>query len=183
MNTTLCAKIILLLGVLVTSIKASAQPHHHENDPHVHGVSEIQLAISDTDIKIKFESPASNIVGFEHAAVTIKEKAQLEYAKATLSDSKYLFTFNGASCQPESSVINVLGLSNSIDEGQPSKSHNEISVQYQFTCTSTEDLKNIEIDLFKKFPNISKVKVQWVSNMEQGMSILKPSNNKLIFGN
>jgi hypothetical protein len=183
MNTTLCAKLILLLAVLSTSIMASAQPHHHENDPHVHGVSEIKLAISDTDIQIQFESPASNIVGFEHAAVTIKEKAQLEYAKATLSDSKYLFIFNGASCQPESSVINVLGLSHSIDESQPSKGHNEISAQYQFTCTSTVDLKNIEIDLFNKFPNISQIKVQWVSKIEQGMSVLKASNNQLTFGN
>ena len=181
MNPTFFPKSLLLLATLFIPIKANTSPYH-QNAPHVHGISEILLMIRDTGIEIQLKSPASNIVGFEHAAETFKEKALVKQAKATLSSSKSLFIFNGTSCTPISSLINVLGLLHNVDESPPSKNHKEVSGQYQFKCQSTVDLKNIEVHLFKEFPNISQIKVQWISKNEQGMSILKPSQNQLVIG-
>jgi hypothetical protein len=186
MNTPICIKIIILSAAALISIMVSAShhndEHNHQKKAHIHGFSEIWLSISDNKIEVKFESPASNIVGFEHVAKTIKEKEHAQDAKSLLLKPFSLFSFNGNRCNVMSSVINGFVLLEEHDHHGQENNHTDISAEYQFSCSPTSKLKNIEIKIFESFPNISEIKVQWISETDQGMSMLKPSNNKLIIG-
>lgn len=169
---------LLFTAALVsTLVNAGSHNHHHEQKPHVHGHSEIQLVMSQNQIKLHFESPANNIVGFEHSAHSNKEKQQVLSAKKTLSSADSLFIFKGTRCSATSSTVNMSALLH-----EHKNNHNEVSAQYQFTCDSVEKLKTINIQLFKYFKNIEEINVQWISPNNQGLEILTPTKSLLNIG-
>lgn len=180
MNILTITNAILISVAQVISIITYAEPHHQEHINHIHGLSEIQLAIEDEEIAIHFQSPASNIVGFEHLAKSSKEIEQVKNAKAILSTPTSLFSFNGANCKAISSLIDVSGLMGTQDGHTQHSTHKEMTADYHFNCESASNLKSINIDLFTRFPNITNIKAQWVSTTGQGISVLRPKNNQLI---
>ena len=169
-------KTILVLTTVMMSalVNADSNNQHHEHKPHVHGVSEIQLVMSEHKIELNFESPANNILGFEHSAQSPKEKQQVLAAKEILSTAASLFIFKGTTCSPSPSVININSLLQKHE-----KKHHEISALYRFTCDSINDLESIQIQLFCYFENIAEIKVQWISQYKQGMEILTPNKQLL----
>lgn len=69
---------------------------HAEQHSHVHGVAELMLAQEGRELEIMLESPAANIVGFEHKATSAEHIALVEQAEALLEAPLKLFSFNGA---------------------------------------------------------------------------------------
>ena len=64
-------------------------------------------------------------------------------------------------------------------EGEKS-SHSEYNVHYEFSCTdSKEGLTVATANIFKYFPNMEKIKVQWLSATQQSSSILTKKDNTL----
>lgn len=169
--------VLLIAAMVPTQVNAGSNNHHHEHKPHVHGVSEIQLVMSEHQIELNFESPANNILGFEHSAQSPKEKQKVLAAKEILSTAASLFTFKGTTCSPSPSVINI----NSLLQKREKK-HHEISAQYRFTCDSVNELESIQIQLFNYFENIAEIKIQWISQYKQGMEILTPNKQLLNTG-
>ena len=179
-------KVILIAIAFLTmqthSTLSNAEPHHHAQAPHVHGTSEIQLVINNDEIEILFESPASNIVGFEHLAKTVTEKEKVKKAKTILSNPKLLFDFDNANCKSKESKVNLQALLVSGHNHAHKNSHNEISALYRFQCRSIANLKSIDIKFFDHFPNISEISTQWITSNKQGMSTLKANTHQLVFG-
>jgi len=184
-------KLSLLATVALISLSTSAgsdhnhnhshhDEHNHMQKPHVHGVSQLELAIGNNLVEIQFDSPANNIVGFEHTAKTEKDIQAVNQAKIRLSQTEALFRFIGTSCSPLSTQVNIQGL---LDKHKHKESsHTEISAFYRFKCDSTEDLTFIQFGLINQFPNISEIQTQWISESNQGMAVLTKKNLQLNFG-
>lgn len=179
-------KFITLLALTMSSIAAMSGPHNHDKhnhqQAHVHGITELQLVMGVDQIEFQLASPASNIVGFEYAAKTEDEKKRVLDAKAILSNPASLFNINGIRCKTVTSLVNVHGLLSAHHERNKQNTHTEITANYQLSCPSVETVKSIEFRIFSHFPSISQLKVQWVSETEQGQRVLKKSNNRLVFG-
>ena len=47
----------------------------HEPGPHVHGVASLQVAVDGNTLTLNLESPLDNVLGFEHAPRSEKQKA------------------------------------------------------------------------------------------------------------
>ncbi len=90
----------MTLLVLAFTVSASLLAREHrQHRIHEHGVSRLNLGQEGTEIHVELESPAANIVGFEHAPSTEAEREALEQAIATLRDGERLFRFSdGAAC-------------------------------------------------------------------------------------
>ena len=58
---------------------------------HEHGASALDVAIVEGRVEMRLESPAMDIVGFEHEPSTDEQRAAIEEARATLSDPLTLF--------------------------------------------------------------------------------------------
>lgn len=185
MNASAVIQTIILILIPLASATTYAEPAVHEHKAHTHGISEIELIISDGTISIKFESPANNIVGFEHAASNAEEENQIKKAHSILSKPASIFSFQGTHCISIPSSVNINGLAKEPHEhkpknkNQPHNTHKEVTAEFHFQCKSSEDLTYIETDLFNKFPNISKIHVMWISDTNQGMSVLSPNNPQL----
>ena len=82
------ASLLMLTGV--TAAQQSA---------HVHGIATLNLAMEGDELEIEFVSPAGNIVGFEHEAVTAAERRAIRDAIEQLRKGNELFDLPlAASC-------------------------------------------------------------------------------------
>ena len=82
------ASLLMLTGV--TAAQQSA---------HVHGIATLNLAMEGDELEIEFVSPAGNIVGFEHEAVTEAERRAIRDAIEQLRKGNELFDLPlAASC-------------------------------------------------------------------------------------
>jgi len=79
---------------------------HRQHDAHVHGIAALNLALEGDEVHIELDSPAANIVGFEHAPASEADHAALDKAVATLKSGDQLFLFNKeAGCRMEKAMI------------------------------------------------------------------------------
>lgn len=78
--------------------------------PHVHGVATMTLALENKTLEIQLESPAANLLGFEHKAKKPEEKKKVAQTEALLQSPETLFLFKGASCEPKESRLDLSGI-------------------------------------------------------------------------
>ena len=109
---------IVPLAIAAGAFAAEKHDHDHghndddrrQHGAHVHGIAALNLALEGKEVHVELDSPAANIVGFEHAPSSEADHAALDKAVATLKDGDALFRFNPeAGCRMEKAeVISVL---------------------------------------------------------------------------
>ncbi len=198
-------KLTLLPFLLFTSFTASAAGDHHghnhghhdhghkpemvKHDAHEHGVAEMNVAQVDNEIQIELETPAYNVLGFEHKPKNHEQEHLLDDVLEVLQKPADLFTISGMKCKVghvdvDSPFGKVKHNHDKHDHGHKKESsesaHSDFEIEYHFECKA--DAKSVSIDasnLFIAFPNFSEIRVQWLSNKKQGSTVLN-SNNKTI---
>ncbi|MEM7562394.1 MAG: DUF2796 domain-containing protein [Pseudomonadota bacterium] len=94
-------------SLLIPLIALSANLHA-QDDSHVHGIAVLNLVIDQNKLLIEFESPADNIVGFEHKAESDREKAKIKAALKTLEMPKSLIALPAsAGCLLDESEVEL----------------------------------------------------------------------------
>ena len=200
-----------LLTPLALAPSGSSADERHEHDDehrqhgaHVHGIAALNLALEGQEVHIEFDSPAANIVGFEHAPSSEADHAALNKAVATLKDGDRLFKFNAdAGCQMEK--VNVASqLLDEEHEGHADEkpgehpheekqghdheqhkdedeAHSDIEAAYHFECDQPGKLTQLTVELFKAFPGTEELKVQYVIESKQGAAELTAASHVLKF--
>ena len=79
-------------------------------DAHVHGLSELTIAMDAKSIEIQLISPAMNLVGFEHKATSKQDIAAVKQAELILGQEDSLFLIAGGDCEHLSTSIDSDGL-------------------------------------------------------------------------
>jgi hypothetical protein len=88
--------IIFLVGVLKTLAQGSLEAH-------VHGEASLNLVLDDQSLFIEFESPAYNLVGFEHEPKDQIQQKEVQDTLSLLSKPRKVFGFSAqAGCLVES---------------------------------------------------------------------------------
>ncbi|NKC17054.1 MAG: DUF2796 domain-containing protein [Gammaproteobacteria bacterium] len=193
------------IAAVLLSMNLNAGPSDHgerhiQQEAHQHGLAEITLAVEGDNIELNLESPAANIVGFEHRASTPAQRRIIDEAKRTLESSKQLFSFIGARCELTESEIDVsavLGTENDEHEEdahghheQPDhadtdhethseETHSEVSANYRFHCEQGSRLAAIALNFFEFFPGIETLKAVWVTDSSQGSADLTAKSNTI----
>jgi hypothetical protein len=190
-------KTSLLLNIILLNVFLVGQLVHAENqqkqdtrlDAHVHGLSEMTMAIEGEILDIQLISPTINLFGFEHKASNKKEITIVNNAKALLSNTAALFSFSGGGCSLINTVIDVSGLIK-LDENEHrpkhnEKSHNDHSVQeashenhsqvvanYRYHCEDKSTLSAITVLVFDQFSGINNIHAMWITDTKQGVVTL-----------
>ena len=179
---------------------AEADNGQRQHDAHRHGAGRLNIAMEGGEVYAELESPAANVVGFEHAPTTEAERASLDKAVATLQDGDRLFRFSPtADCRlfsvdvassPKAPARSTGGHDaqhdseiehNAAQHGGPEKAHADIQVDYHFVCTQPARLEQLSIDLFTAFPAIQSLHVQFILKGRQGAAELTAANRVLRF--
>ena len=140
-----------------------------QQDAHLHGYTELTIAIEGSALEIRFESPASSIVGFEHRATSIEQLRLMEEARGILKSSAELFSFSGGDCVLTKANADLSALATA-DRESPAyeRGHSEITASYEYDCSQAQNLDAISVNLISRFPRIEKVRAVWLTDVKQG---------------
>ncbi|UCJ18364.1 DUF2796 domain-containing protein [Pseudomonas sp. MM211] len=180
-----------------------AQNHDHDHDhehgslgKHEHGVATLNVALEGNTLEIELESPAMNIVGFEHAATSEADKKTVAAARALLEKPLALFSLPAAAgCSLTEHELQSPLFGNAeadhdhdhdhdehADGDEHHHEHSDIDADYSFTCKQPGALKTLDLSAFyKQFPATQKINVQLIGPSGQQGVESTPANAQLTF--
>jgi len=186
----------LPFALLPLSMAHAADDHVQEHGSlgaHEHGVGRLDIALDGKALEFELDSPAMNIVGFEHEATTDEDKAKLMAAREVLLKSQALFNLPEvarcavASQRLESPLFGDKADADHDDDenakgAEHHHEHSEIHAHYQFICDNASALNTFDLtQIFKSFPATQKIQVQLVSPRGQFGTEATPAKPKVKF--
>ena len=192
---TIFSNLSLLVIMFSAALQVGAESAHHDHDhdlpqqdAHLHGYVEMTVALEGRSLEIHLESPAINIIGFEHKATSKEQVQTIEQARQTLESSAQLFSFDGGDCSIKQATADFPELTESNahhdddhahgEEHETAKeSHSEITAHFEYDCAQYEELNTIAVNLIDHFPTIEKIKAMWVTDVKQGAVELTAKSN------
>ncbi|MEO5329006.1 MAG: DUF2796 domain-containing protein [Magnetococcus sp. THC-1_WYH] len=178
--------ISLCLTASMVASKSIAD-EHRQHAPHVHGVGQLQVAVDGTALSIDMESPAINVVGFEHPPGNTEEKERVHTAADLLRQGGSLFAPTpDADCRlTESSADSELLADQHDHEGEHhhegEEHHSAFHAHYLFHCKNPQALTYTDVYLFRHFPAMETLEAQFVTDRGQGAAKLTPGAFRLMF--
>ncbi|MBT0627192.1 DUF2796 domain-containing protein [Pseudomonas fluorescens] len=177
----------LPFALLPLAVAHAHDDHEHEHGSlgaHEHGVGRLNAVLDGQALELEFDSPAMNLVGFEHQASTPADKAKVAAARKSLENPLALFNVpKAAGCVLSTQELNspLFGDKPEADhddddddddhatDGKGAAAHehhhdhSEIHAHYQFTCATPTALSNLDLtQVFKTFPATQKIQVQLI---------------------
>ncbi|OAJ50945.1 DUF2796 domain-containing protein [Pseudomonas marginalis] len=170
----------LPFALLPLAVAHAHDDHDHEHGSlgaHEHGVGRLNAVLDGQALELELDSPAMNLVGFEHLATTPADKAKVAAARKQLENPVALFNLpKAAGC-----VISTQELNSPLFGDKPEADHDdddddakdgahehphdhsEIHAHYQFTCATPTALSTLDLtQVFKTFPATQKIQVQLI---------------------
>ncbi|BCR23191.1 MULTISPECIES: DUF2796 domain-containing protein [Pseudomonadaceae] len=165
---------------------AHAHEEHASLDAHEHGVASLNVALDGQTLEIQLQSPAMNLVGFEHEAKSDADKAKVAAARQHLEQPQALFALPiEAKCALQDSELDSPlfgGHAHDEHEHADEHGHSDIDASYRFACANAEALQTLELgSFFGTFPGTEKLEVQLIGPSGQQGAELTPSNSRLSF--
>jgi hypothetical protein len=180
----------LPFAMLPLAVAHAADEHDHEHGSlgaHEHGVARLNAALDGQTLELELESPAMNLVGFEHVATSDADKAKVDAARARLEQPLALFNLpKAAGCVVENQELEspLFGDKPDADDDHDEDTkdedghehhhdHSEIHARYQFTCATPTALKSLDLaNIFTSFPATRIIQVQLISpSGQQGVEV------------
>ncbi|MDR6580630.1 DUF2796 domain-containing protein [Pseudomonas extremaustralis] len=173
----------LPFALLPLAVAHAADEHDHDHEhgslgAHEHGVGRLNAVLDGQALELELDSPAMNLVGFEHAATSAADKAKVAAARKQLENPLALFNLpKAAGCEISTQELNspLFGdkpeADHDDDDDHDAKDgahehhhdHSEIHAHYQFTCATPTALSNLDLtQVFKTFPATQKIQVQLI---------------------
>ena len=164
--------------------------HDHEHGSlgaHEHGVAHLNVALDGNALELEFDSPAMNLVGFEHAATSAADKAKVAAVRTQLETPLALFGLaKAAGCSETDQELEspLFGDRPVADEDgdEHDHDHSDIHAHYKLECASPAQLTRLDLaPLFKAFPATQKIQLQLIGpNGQKGVE-LTPANAAISF--
>ncbi len=178
----------LPFALLPLAVAHAHDEHEHEHGSlgaHEHGVGRLNAVLDGQTLELELDSPAMNLVGFEHLATTAADKAKVAAARKQLENPLALFSLpKAAGCVVSTQELNspLFGDKPEADhdddddgdddhatDGKGAAAHehhhdhSEIHARYQLTCATPTALSNLDLSqVFKTFPATRKIQVQLI---------------------
>lgn len=174
--------LVAALSLLAPAL-AQAQAHGHgkgQAHAHVHGEVELGVAVEGPAIVIEMRTPLDNLVGFERAPRNDVEKNTVDQTVSRLRAADHLFRIDPAgNCKlgPVTLEAPVLGLGTAA--AGAAGEHAEMLASFAFNCTAAEQVKFIELDLFKAFTRVRQIDAEIVTGEGQHKRSLKRPASRL----
>jgi len=180
----------LPFALLPLAVAHAADEHDHDHDhehgslsAHEHGVGRLNAALDGQTLELELESPAMNLVGFEHAATSDADKAKVAAVRAQLEKPLALFNLpTAAGCVVASQELEspLFGGKPDADDDHDEDAkdehhhdHSEIHAHYHFTCATPGALKTLDLaNIFNTFPATQKIQLQLIGpSGQQGVEV------------
>jgi hypothetical protein len=128
MNTLLLRFCYIAVGLFIAIQSTYAEKSVESLDAHVHGLSELTIAMDTKTIELQLISPAMNLVGFEYKASSKQDIATVKQAELLLEQQDSLFLIAGGDCEHLSTSIDssdLLESNNHHDDQDDHEKHHD----------------------------------------------------------
>jgi len=185
MRRLLLALPFALLPLAVAHAHDDDHDHDHAHGTlgaHEHGVAKLNAVLDGNTLELELDSPAMNLVGFEHAANSDADKAKVAAVRQQLEQPLKLFGLPAAAgCKEDQQELEspLFGDAPKADDDgdehehqhQHQHQHSDIGAHYQLTCANPDKLTQLDLaPLFKAFPATQKINVQLIGpNGQKGV--------------
>ena len=196
-NLYLAKCLIALSAILLVAASGVNAAEVHQHGAHVHGIGTLNVALDGQELYIELDTPAANIVGFEHEPKNDEQASQLHEALGLLGTAEKIFVFPvAAKCISHEIKVNGEEMSDHHgetehhhEEGEAGTEmehgdhagHSEISASYQFKCENPQKLNSIGVQLFAHFPGFEKIELQLLTPQNQTAATLTPDRANISF--
>ena len=189
-----------LLLALPFALLPLAVAHAHDDDhnhdhahgtlgAHEHGVAKLNAVLDGNTLELELDSPAMNLVGFEHAANSDADKAKVAAVRQQLEQPLKLFGLPAAAgCKEDQQELEspLFGdapkADDDGDDHEHSHQHSDIGAHYQLTCANPDKLAQVDLaPLFKAFPATQKITVQLIGPNGQKGAEATPAKAAVAF--
>ena len=156
-------------------------PDHLENDhqghdhhgAHIHGVGHLNVAVEGNMVTVYLQTPAADIIGFEHVAETKEERTKIAAAHKMLNNAGSLFQFTGGDCK---------ALAGSGVEAPGSDSEaSDVIAEYTFECSDGQLPESMAVELLTEFPDLKVLKAVWLTEDSTGTKELTAKDHTIDF--
>lgn len=170
------------LGAGTLAVSASLERNaHHEHRAHIHGEGRATVALVERTLEITIAAPAESLLGFEHMPRNAAEERAVQDFKRRIKDTSQLFTFSAsAMCQLEHQAARMPF---EHSEHNSQALHSDIEVEYRFHCDGAEKIDIVEFMVFKRFPRLKTLEVEYVTDTSQGKMKMSEREFQLSFSN
>ena len=175
----------VLSGVAISALLYLTFSPAIAHEAHVHGVGKLDVAIDGAQLTLHLDTPLANLLGFEHAAKSPKDRQAAQKMARQLRDGRKVFvTTPAAECKPTSiklvsAAINPLLLGElpapATANASIKSAHADLAADYVFQCAKPEKLESIDVTLFSQFKGFKKIDVQMVTPKKQLAATLTPA--------
>jgi hypothetical protein len=204
MKTVIHLSYLVVFSLGISAVVAHAETATNANETavmeqhgkHEHGVASLSLAVDNKSLEISLDSPAANLVGFEHQPSTDEQSQQVAKVKAQLENPTSLFDIPAAAeCSLTKTELQaaLMQVSSDSETAKPEHkqagdkheheheehAHSDIEATWQFTCAKPAELGSLSTKLFAAFPAIKKLNVEWLNgdkasavSLEQDAAVL-----------
>lgn len=187
----------LLLALPFALLPLVAAQAHDDHDhahgtlgAHEHGVATLNVVLDGNTLELELDSPAMNLVGFEHAATRDTDKAKVAAVRQQLEQPLKLFGVDrAAGCTEDaqdlsSPLFGDAPHAHGDDEHghEHGHEHADVNAHYQFKCVAPGKLAQVDLaPLFRAFPATQKINVQLIGpNGQKGLQA-SPTNSVVAF--
>jgi hypothetical protein len=192
MRRILLALPFALLPLTIAQAASHEHAHDHAHEEHgslgahEHGVASLNVALDGQTLEIQLESPAMNLVGFEHEAKSAADQARVAAARQHLEQPQALFALPiEAKCAVQESQLDsplFEAAEHTEHQHGDEHSHSDIDASYRFACANAAALQTLELgSFFGTFPGTEKLQVQLIGPSGQQGAELTPNNSRLSF--
>lgn len=160
----LCLAAGAALALSLPPVAAKDASGHSAHGAHVHGEAHLTLATDGDLLEIMLESPAANLLGFEHKPGTATEQQAWQQQQSLLKSSEWLQLPAAAQCVLQQQQLN--------EPWAKAGQHADISLSLSYQCKAAELLTEVKFMLFTQAADLQQITVQWVSGGQQGAATL-----------
>jgi len=183
MNALLFA-VTALLTLTLGTVSADSSHHHdhhshshssndHDHNAlaaHEHGIAQMQIVIDHQQLLMEIQTPLYNVVGFEHAPKSITQQQTYRDQMSMIRQGNLIKWNRSAACKLQNVELeSPFGKHHDHHHGKqkPEGTHQDVSFEYGFNCQGAGE-KVLDIQpLFKAWPNLQSLRLQWINNGKQ----------------
>ena len=146
---------------------------------HEHGLAQLDVGLEGKVLELALQTPAANLLGFEHKPRTESEYAFLRRVQAMLNNPQQLFLLpDSAQCVVEQQSMDGILL----DEHEHEHEHADIQVSWRLSCKYAEHMHQLNLKgFFQSFPHTQRVQVQLIVPSGQKGFEASPQSSQLPF--
>ncbi|WP_432698496.1 ZrgA family zinc uptake protein [Marinobacterium sp. YM272] len=163
--------------------------------PHVHGEARLQVVLDEQELVINLNSPAYNLLGFEHAPQSAEEHALVSKLDNRMREPAFWIELPAAARCSLSRVTlgqhveqwghgephdHQQGLADHDHADAPSahSEHRDLAYEYRFLCAYPEQFEQARVKLFEHFPALTSLHAE-VIGASQSLQELNAGNPML----